>query len=183
MAPHVARGAARLLRGCILRPQSRFTSTDAQDGAAAAVLSDRRVASSWSGGSGDRSPVTKELGSRGFLQRSLPETPASAGEKRDSQTRVARYFIDTQAMVRALEDGGQSICRLSPATTSLSGVFGVGYSRQQAESVVNLVSTSLSDSLDPLVEAQITRKDMVCVCVCVCVSVSVCLQYGHTAVY
>ena len=51
----------------------------------------------------------------------------------------------------------------------LSGVFGVGYSRQQAESVVNLVSTSLSDSLDPLVEAQITRKDMVCVCVCVCV--------------
>ena len=109
MGLRVAGGGARLLRACVLRSQYRITSTEASpEVAAGAVLPhERRAASSWSAGSGERSlPVARELGSPGFLQRALPDPPA--GEKASpQQPQVARYFLDTQAMVRKLEEGGR----------------------------------------------------------------------------
>ena len=49
-----------------------------------------------------------------------------------------------------------------------------GYSREQAESVVSLISTSLTASLEPVISAQVTRRDLVSRCrciVCVCVRI------------
>jgi hypothetical protein len=139
MGLYAARGGVRLLRAKLLRSQIRQMSTEAQEAAGAPVagLLERRAASSWSASSDRSSPVTKQLGSPGYLQRALPERPAGETER---QPPVAKYFIDTQAMVRALEEGG--------------------YSRQQAESVVSLLSSSLSANLEPLLASQVTRRDM-----------------------
>lgn len=103
MGLHATRGGVKLLRACVLRSQCRVTSTEAPQevqASPAGLLQERRAASSWSG---DRSPVTKELGRLGFLQRALPQT---SGE---TPAQHPRYFFDTQAMVRTLEDAGKSV--------------------------------------------------------------------------
>ncbi|CAI8038702.1 Coiled-coil domain-containing protein 90B, mitochondrial [Geodia barretti] len=135
MGFYARRGGAGLLRACVLRPQCRVSSTEAgqePQATSSGLLLERRASSSWSG---DRSPVTKELSSPGFLRRALPDSLAN-GETQQ----VPRFFIDTQAMVRTLEDGG--------------------YSREQAESVVSLISTSLTATLEPVISAQVTRRDV-----------------------
>ena len=104
MGFYARRGGAGLLRACVLRPQCRVSSTEAgqePQATSSGLLLERRASSSWSG---DRSPVTKELSSPGFLRRALPDSLAN-GETQQ----VPRFFIDTQAMVRTLEDGGKCL--------------------------------------------------------------------------
>ena len=172
MGLYATGGGARLPRACILRSQSRVTSTEAvgQESPSGLLLERHASSSSWS--SADRSPVTKELRSPGFLRRALPDSLANGENIPSSQqqrTALPRYFVDTQAMVRALEDGGKCLS-ISPNPSSTHH-FATGYSREQAESVVSLISTALAASLEPVLSSQITRRDLVrrvCLCVCVC---------------
>jgi hypothetical protein len=111
-------------------------STETQE-AGSSVL--ERHASSWSGGSAERS-VSRERAGPGFLLRTTPDGPANRAESAKESSHVARYYIDTQAMVKTLEEGG--------------------YSRQQAECLVSFLSTTLTANLEPLVTSQVSRKDI-----------------------
>lgn len=95
-------GVRRGLRACALCSQCRVTSTEAQDISTAAA---ERHASSWSAAI-DR-PVSKECGSRDFLLRTptAKQKPAN-GTDSTRETNTARYYMDTQAMVRTLEENG-----------------------------------------------------------------------------
>ena len=77
-------------------------STEAQD-AGTSVL--ERHASSWSGGGAERPASTERVGP-GFLLRKTTEGAANRAEGAKDSSHVARYYIDTQAMVKTLEEGG-----------------------------------------------------------------------------
>ena len=160
MSMYAARGAIRGLRACIFCSQCRMLSTETQE-AGSSVL--ERHASSWSGGSAERS-VSRERAGPGFLLRTTPDGPANRAESAKESSHVARYYIDTQAMVKTLEEGG-IILSLSWYFTCTSLPPRLGYSRQQAECLVSFLSTTLTANLEPLVTSQVSRKDIVsCTC-------------------
>ena len=92
MGLYAPRGGVNGLRACVLCSQCRTMSTEAKDSVR------ERCASSWSGAI-ERS-VSKE---RGFLLRTSSDRPDNGT---DSVKEVTRYYIDTQAMVKTLEENG-----------------------------------------------------------------------------
>ena len=93
-------GVRRGFRACVLCSQCRVTSTEAKEASAL-----ERRASSWSA-SVDR-PVSKERGSREFFLRTPParQRPVN-GTENTKEISIARYYMDTHAMVRTLEENG-----------------------------------------------------------------------------
>ena len=87
-------------RACFLCSQCRVTSTEAKETDAL-----ERHASSWSA-SIDRH-VSKERGSREFLLRTPParQRPVNGTENAKEAT-TTKYYMDTHAMVRTLEENG-----------------------------------------------------------------------------
>lgn len=99
---YAARGGVRGLRAAIHRPQWRIMFTEALVGDGG--VQERRAASSWPA-TKDRA-VTEDVESPGYLQRTLPSKPVS-GRESGSESPATRYFFDTQAMVKTLEEGGE----------------------------------------------------------------------------
>ena len=103
---YAARGASSGLRACVLCQQCRTMSTEAVQEPPTSLV-ERRAASSWSGSTGDRS-VTRERSGPGLLQRKVPDRAANGAEStRDPLVTGNHHFIDTHAMVKTLEDGGE----------------------------------------------------------------------------
>lgn len=147
-------GVRRGFRACVLCSHCRVTSTEATSPL-------ERHASSWS--------VATERGSREFLLRAPPARQRPVNDRESpKEAGTARYYMDTHAMVRKLEENGGQCGILTkdlvPLISCLSlSLFtsGLGYSRQQAECLVALLSTTLTTSLEPLVASQVSRKDIV----------------------
>ena len=102
---YAARGGVRGLRAGVHHSQCRVMVTEALTAGDGAVH-ERREASSWPA-TQDRS-VTDDIESPGYLQRTLPSS-SSAVSVRESggELPAPRYFFDTQAMVKTLEEGGK----------------------------------------------------------------------------
>ena len=98
------RGGVGILRACMLSSQCRWTSTEAQDAGSIASESHRR-ASSWLGAA-ERS-ISRGHRGPGTLLRAQGDRPASSIESTTTrEPNATKYFIDTQAMVRTLEENG-----------------------------------------------------------------------------
>lgn len=107
--------ARRGISGVRLCLQCRAMSTETQEAVMAAPGSvggvvERRAASSWSGDRSVTRSVTGERGSPGFLQRALPDKSSNGTDKtKEDSKSITKYYIDTHAMVRTLEEGGRYI--------------------------------------------------------------------------
>lgn len=92
-------GVRRGFRACVLCSHCRVTSTEATSPL-------ERHASSWSVAT-DRPPVSKERGSREFLLRAPPARQRLVNDRESpKEAGTARYYMDTHAMVRKLEENG-----------------------------------------------------------------------------